>query len=549
LAVVAGFLWAASFPKIGIAGVGWLAPGLILATALEAGGGGAFRLGFVAGLVHYLASLYWLLLIPVKFAPILAWLALSAYCALYPATWAWLCWKFYPKGAIRAAPPPQGTLPAMAEEFMRTRASQRLVWAITCAAAWVAGEIMLGRFLTGFPWNFLGVSQYQMLPIIQIASITGVYGVSFLMTWTSVSFLCAAMATLRPAVRRTAWSVELSLPGLAVVTTLAFGMRTLFQPLPNGPTVKLALIQPSIPQTMIWDPADSRQRFQQLVALSEQALAKKPDVLIWPEAAVPSLFRWDTNIYQPVIDLVRRHKVWLIMGADDAEAASDGSARVSYFNSSFLLSPTGEIVANYRKRRLVIFGEYVPLQRWLPFLKFFTPIEGGFTPGTKPIPFVLPELRVKTSVLICFEDIFPHLVREHVDPDTDFLVNLTNNGWFGEGAAQWQHAAGAVFRAVENGLPLVRCSNNGLTCWVDPRGRLNEVYFPGSTNIYQAGFKIIDVPILAGQTRAATVYGRWGDWFGWGCVLLTIATLGWRAVAVRSKPAPAIPDKESLTGS
>ena len=124
-------------------------------------------------------------------------------------------------------------------------------------------------------------------------------------------------------------------------------------------------------------------------------------------------------------------------------------------------------MARYIKRKLVIFGEYVPLADWLPFLKYLTPIQGGFTPGRRPVSFPLPGLRAKTSVLICFEDIFPHLVREHVDDDTDFLVNLTNNGWFGESAAQWQHAANAVFRAVENGLPLVRCANNGLTCWVD----------------------------------------------------------------------------------
>ena len=172
----------------------------------------------------------------------------------------------------------------------------------------------------------------------------------------------------------------------------------------------------------------------------------------------------------------------------------------------------------YQKRRLVIFGEYVPLSRWLPFLKDFTGVQGEFTPGKRPVPFLLPDLKVKTSVLICFEDIFPHLTREYVEEDTDFLLNLTNNGWFGESAAQWQHAASAVFRAVENGLPLVRCANNGLTCWVDPQGRMNEVYFPGTKDIYGVGCKIIRVPVLAGQKRAPTLYRRYGDWFGWGCV-------------------------------
>jgi apolipoprotein N-acyltransferase len=101
------------------------------------------------------------------------------------------------------------------------------------------------------------------------------------------------------------------------------------------------------------------------------------------------------------------------------------------------------------------------------------------------------------------------------------LLNLTNNGWFGESAAQWQHAANAVFRAVENGLPLVRCANNGLTCWVDPQGRLHEVFFPGTRDIYGVGTKVVRVPLLAGRERASTFYWRHGDWFGWGCVWLS----------------------------
>ena len=129
-------------------------------------------------------------------------------------------------------------------------------------------------------------------------------------------------------------------------------------------------------------------------------------------------------------------------------------------------------------------------------------------------------------MLICFEDVFPHCVREYVEDDTDFLLNLTNNGWFGESAAQWQHAANAVFRAVENGLPLVRCANNGLTCWVDARGRVEEIYFPGTRDIYGAGWKMARVPLLAGQPRAPTFYRRHGDWFGWSCVAVSALGLG-----------------------
>jgi apolipoprotein N-acyltransferase len=185
----------------------------------------------------------------------------------------------------------------------------------------------------------------------------------------------------------------------------------------------------------------------------------------------------------------------------------------------------------------VAFGEYVPLGRWLPFLKYLTPVSGGFTPGSRPVPFRLPDLGLKISVLICFEDIFPHLAGEYVDADTDFLLNLTNNGWFGESAAQWQHAANAIFRAVEHGLPLVRCTNNGLTCSVDALGRMSEVYFPGTDDIYGAGFKSVRVSTLKGRSRPRTLYGRYGDWFGWTCTGLSAVLLAAQA-ATRQRRSP-----------
>jgi apolipoprotein N-acyltransferase len=183
------------------------------------------------------------------------------------------------------------------------------------------------------------------------------------------------------------------------------------------------------------------------------------------------------------------------------------------------------VLAHYRKRRLVIFGEYVPFSKWLPFLSAMVQSEGEFTPGDQPVAFRLKELGITTSVLICFEDVFPHLAREYVEEDTDFLLNLTNNGWFGESAAQWQHAANAVFRAVENNIPLVRCANNGLTCWVDRRGNMHDVHFPGSKDIYKAGYKIVDVPIGGEGKYVPTFYRRYGDVFGWICVATTVFVL------------------------
>jgi apolipoprotein N-acyltransferase len=518
LAAAAGLLLAAAFPKPGLAGFGWVAPGLLLAAAMGARGATAFRVGYVAGLAHFLASLYWLLFIPVRFAPVAGWLALAAYLALYPAFWVWLCWKLYPSRLDAPAVIP------LLDEFLAAKRWSRLRWTVACAALWVAGEMVRGRLLSGFPWNLLGASQYRMLPLTQIASLTGVYGVSFLMAWFSVSLIGTVAALVRQPEKRQTWSAELALPILAFMASATYGMRQIFKASPAAPTLKVALVQPSIPQKTIWDPHESAQRLQQVLALSEAALTNQPDLLVWPEAAVPSLFRWDTNVYggstlyDAVTGLARRHRVWMVIGADDAAPNPEASDGADYFNASFLISPGGEIAGIYRKRRLVIFGEYVPLARWLPFLRKFTGVTGDFTPGTAPVPFRLDTLRATTSVLICFEDIFPHGTREHLENDTDFLLNLTNNGWFGESAAQWQHAANASFRAIENGLPLVRCANNGLTCWVDAQGRMNEVRFPGTSDIYRSGVKVAHVPLLAGNRRMPTFYQRHGDWFGWACI-------------------------------
>lgn len=249
------------------------------------------------------------------------------------------------------------------------------------------------------------------------------------------------------------------------------------------------------------------------------------------------MLRHDKETAEAVRDLATRHHVWVLLGSDDAELRPGTVKDIDYFNSAFAVSPDGELAGMYRKRRLVIFGEYVPFVKWLPFMKYLSPAgDSGFTPGEKPMPFLLRSLGVTTSVLICFEDTFPHIAREYVTRTMDFLVNLTNNGWFGESAAQWQHAATSVFRAVENRIPLVRCANNGLTCWVDAQGVMHDTYFADSRNIYKAGYKIVSVPVLSrGEQRRLTFYTRYGDVFGWTCSALSAWRVGASVVANRRK--------------
>ncbi|MBI5386933.1 MAG: apolipoprotein N-acyltransferase [Verrucomicrobia bacterium] len=509
LAGAGGLLLAAAFPKLDVAGLAWVAPGMILFAAL--GAKSPFRAGYVAGLAFHLAALHWLLFIPVSFYPILGWLALCGFLALYPAVWAWLC-----AGSVV-----RGPWSVVSETWLARQA-----WALFCAAAWVALEMVQARLFTGFPWNLLGTSQQRLWPLIQVASFTGVYGVSFVVVWFSAALLLTLQALAHDPARRHLWLRHVALPMLAVAGLYAVGWRQIRHRPPPARTLRVALVQPSIPQTLIWDTRADLARFEEVLKLSSLALETKPDLLIWPEAAVPSHPRWDTNLWRAITNHVVAGGAWLIMGADDV--VPRGPDAEDDFNSSFLISPRGEMVATYRKRRLVIFGEYVPLVRWLPFAKWLTPITGGFTPGDGVVPFEMPDLGARTATLICFEDVFPQLVRESAAPDTDFLVNITNDGWFRESAAHWQHAATAAFRAVENRLPLVRCANNGLTCWIDETGVMREVQFGDSPDIYRAGIKTAEIPLLSGAKRAPTFYTRHGDVFGWGCVI--VGAGGWAAL-------------------
>jgi len=535
LAVGAGLCLTAAFPNWNLEGAGWAGPGLLLFAAMGAPGRTAFRLGWLCGLVHALTSLSWLLAIPytwlgLPLAPALGWVLLSAYVALYPAAWAWICWRLYPGGA------------ASARDYAATPWWRRAAWALVCAVVWVALELMRVRFLTGFPWNPLGASQFRLVPLIQIAAYGGVYAVSFLMVWASVSIASVLVALAGAGIGRREPGVLpdariARLPAdafpalLSVALIMGFGMhRVLHAPQPSA-ELKMALIQPSLDQTLIWDTNADAQRFETVMRLSRQAIESKPDVLVWPESAMTETSEENVTA---LANLAQSAKAWTVFCADDVELPRSGDDSAKLYNACFLLSPDGRLKARYRKSRLVIFGEYVPLVDWLPFLKWFVPAGSGYTPGKGPVQFRTENPDAQFSALICFEDVFPQEARRHVLAGTHFLLNLTNDGWFGKGAAQWQQAAAALFRAVENGVPLVRCSNNGLTCWIDPWGRIRQIAVP--ENIYGPGVVQATVPLYSSEERGRTFYHEHGDLFAWVCAGLA----GWllaRSLARRHKNA------------
>lgn len=513
VSIIAGLLLAAAFPKWNIAGFAWIVPALMVFAANGKNFEDAARAGFVAGFTFWLASLYWLLLIPVTGFPILGWLALSAYLAAFFSVWVAIVSHF---------------------QFTNSSWAARARWALGGAAAWVAIEMLRLRLFGGMPWIPLGVSQFKLVPLIQIATVTGVYGVSFLVVWLSLALFSAVQMIFRNPTRRHVWQAEIFFP--LVVTLLCFAGGTFWlktfveNPAGKNSSTRITIIQPNIPQTLIWDSGADEIRFHNLVEFSESAVtnktslrpeasARQADLLLWPESAVPVMNEENCRV---ISDFARRHHVWMILNGDDVEVLPDAT---NYFNAAFLINPDGVLTRAYHKRNLVIFGEYIPLVRWLPFLKWFTPITGGFASGGKSVTFPLDDLHAKTAPLICFEDAFPNLARDAAQDDLDFLVNVTNDGWFGEGAEQWQHFAMSIFRTVETGVPLVRCANNGISGWIDAQGRVQEIFRDAHGSEYGSGALTIDIPLNPTLKSSPTFYRQHGDWFGWGCVGVTLLLL------------------------
>ena len=516
-AIVAGILWALAFPLPGWSALAWIAPGLLLATGFDLPPGPAFRLGFVAGLAHHLVGLRWLLLIPFPSGAVAAWLGLSAYSALFAGLWLMLTARGIRLRCGMTGPRPEWRRSVQAVCDLNEWQRQTLwIWS---AALWVALELVRCRFLGGFPWNLFGITQWRNLPLLQVAAVTGVYGISFLLCWISVSLAGAlALLVFRPGHRR-GWTVSLRVPVLVLLLVLGLGFRRLVTaPRPGDRTVALALVQPSIPQRLIWDDAANPARFEKVLALTREALATRPDAVIWPEGSMPDLTREQSD---RVLSVLRGTGASWILGTAYGQQV-DGVPE--QYNAALLLDPEGRLAGRYHKQRLVIFGEFIPFERTLPFLKWFTPIGSSFTPGRGPARFEFGSDAVVASPMICFEDVFPHHTRSHATPDTDFLLELTNNGWFGESSAQWQHTANAALRAVENGVPLVRCANNGLTCWLDEFGGLHDVLRSSNGSVYDAGVLVTRVPLKPDSSvRPLTPYHRHGDLFA-GCCLAVAVT-------------------------
>jgi apolipoprotein N-acyltransferase len=399
--------------------------------------------------------------------------------------------------------------------------------------AWAGFEFLRSSGFLGYPWGLWGVTQYQFTSLVQIASLTGVWGLSFIVLLINSGFAAAlggmlgirsagnpeAQSSVRVADRREP-RADRGLSALLIcsliflfflgIGTIGLG-RVERQPVVKRP--RLALIQQNA------DPRkhDYRRTFDTLVALSDRAVRRNPDLIVWSETAfVPNISRWslvdpESSSYAALVrdflDYQDGLHRWLLTGNDDYELVADdqGAQQRLDYNAAILFDPDGNRVRSYRKIRLVPFTEYFPWKEQLPGLYGWLEQRDVYLwePGQERVVFTHPLFRFSTP--ICFEDAFPGDVRLFVREGAEVIVNISNDYWSLTEVEGKQHGVNSYFRAVENRVPLVRASASGLTGYVDTAGRL-----VATVPFYQERYLVVDVEI---HEPVETLYNRFGDWF------------------------------------
>jgi apolipoprotein N-acyltransferase len=408
---------------------------------------------------------------------------------------------------------------------------RNLLVATVCSAAWVTLEWVRGWFLFGgFGWNGLGVSQHSVVPLIQFASVTGVYGVSALVCFVNFAlFFTARRFVLKlyhpELLRQPSWEFYIAM--ILICGASAQGLREI-RHRESPRTLRLAMVQGNIPQSLKFDPREKPMILERYERLTRLAIAGKPDLIIWPETATPQPMRYDADSFALVTNLAAKADACLLTGTIDA---TPHSSPPELFNGAILVCPEGRIAGIYHKIHLVPFGEYVPLRRLaVPFLKLLGPKgyevgdDYGFENGKEFTVFEVGGVRF--GPVICFEDTMPDLYRHFVQRGVDFMVNVTNDAWFKTSPAAEMHLANAVFRAAETRRPLVRCTNNGVTCVVDEFGfvRMRLQPFTDAS---------VNCELALPAARAITFYTQHGDVFVGVCALLGSSVILWFAVARR----------------
>jgi apolipoprotein N-acyltransferase len=413
----------------------------------------------------------------------------------------------------------------------------RLAGMLAVAGVWVVVEWTRTWLFGGFPWMPLAATQWEMTSVLQIAAYTGAGGISFVVVAANIGIAAFGHRLFREGetgLRRR--SPELLLALFLVLVCLSVHIQeTANRSRFTVPFARVAFVQPDIPASVKWDPAKEPEIMRTLWSTTLAAGRTHPDLILWPESTTPFPLNDDPSMRRFVEQLSARANAPMLIGADAVERTSP--SRVADYNAAFVVDPqVGVQTAYYAKRRLVQFGEYIPLRPLLGWIGKFAPLGDDFSAGTNPSPLVVPlrQGAAAFGVLICYEDLFPELARDEVRAGADALVVVTNDAWYGEGAAAYQHAAHSVLIAVENRRPVLRCGNAGWSGWIDEFGNVRRVLTDDGGSVYFRGAAAVDVTRDGRWIGRESFYAEHGDWF----VLVCACTAFMGAVLLGAQGAP-----------
>ncbi|MFP6863188.1 apolipoprotein N-acyltransferase [Pseudomonas sp.] len=483
----AGLALAAAFPSPGLWPLAWLALVPLLVSVRGKPLALAFRLGWTFGLSFYLAALYWVAptvsnytRIPVAVSLLLL-LLLAVVVALGPGLF------------------------ALGLEWM---AAARISRVLVAPILWVVIEWSRTFFPVGFPWVSLGYSQHSVLTVLQTADLAGVYGISALLV-----FVNTALAELRDGAERHRRLVAAVVVLLVAVVTYGHLRLLAVEGARAVASIRVGLVQANVEQAGKWDDRLQDDILGRHMALSRQAVERGAELIVWPEASLPFVFNSDPRSRE-LLDFAATRGVHMLVGAP-GYGPRNGKAAMAY-NEALHISAAGTVAEPYEKIQLVPFGEYVPFGPLLGWVDRAVEVVGTFGRGSRRVVFEGPRAEFSTgprparfSALICYEAIFPSLVRSFVTAGADLLVNISNDAWYGRSSAPHQHLAMSAMRAIEHRMPLVRATNTGISAFVAPSGRVIS-----ATGLFETAVVVETVMI----PETGSVYSTVGDLFVYLCL-------------------------------
>ncbi len=495
--VISGLLLIVCFPTFDLYPVAWVALVPLLVSLWGNKPREAFITGMVMGVPYFFGTLYWIshsihYYGGIPFIPSLFFVfLLSLYLSLFTGTFALL--------------------------FSVKITSTKLPALLLAPVFWTTLEFIRSYTLTGFPWSSLGYSQYGFLYGIQFADITGIYGVSFLVVAVNGAIADIVIAKRRSA-KMPLFPRSHTLIGHAVFIFCLFSIFSysywrLHQQRP-GDTVRVSLIQGNIEQDKKWEPAYQEEVTTIYKELTKEAVASSPSLIIWPETALPYYFGYDVARSDALVEFERHLDAYLLFGSVIVKKPPADRKTAILTNSVVLLNRGGNISYIYDKIHLVPFGEYVPLRSILFFIDKLVAGIGDYERGDRII-------KANTSfgsfgTFVCYEIIFPGLVRKFYSRDGDFIVTITNDAWFGKTTGPYQHFSMAVFRAIENRKPVLRAANTGISGYIDSSGRILR-----KTGIFERKVETVDMI----TDRSRSFYSKYGDVFSYLCIVGSLLLL------------------------